>query len=53
MIIENERNQLTSQIKLEDIDALTNLKIQKLLYFIEGCFIARFNKILFQEDYEA
>jgi uncharacterized phage-associated protein len=34
-------------------EGITNLKLQKLLYYAQGCFLAAFNKSLFDEEIEA
>lgn len=34
-------------------DAISNLKLQKLLYYAQGFYLAMFNKELFKEDFEA
>ena len=34
-------------------DTITNLKLNKLMYFAQGCFLARTGKRLFPEDIEA
>ena len=34
-------------------DNMTNLKLQKMLYYLQGYYLAVFNKPLFEEDIEA
>ena len=34
-------------------DLMTNLRLQKLLYFAQGWYLARYGKPLFQEEIEA
>jgi uncharacterized phage-associated protein len=34
-------------------EAMTHLKVQKLLYFAEAYYLANFNKSLFQEEFQA
>ena len=34
-------------------DSITNLKLQKLLYYMQGYYLAVFGKPLFEEDIEA
>ena len=34
-------------------DAITPLKLQKLLYFAQGNYLAKYNMPLFDEDFEA
>lgn len=34
-------------------DCMTNLRINKLLYFAQGCYMAKYKKPLFYEDFEA
>ena len=36
-----------------DEDQITNLKLNKLLYFAQGCFLSRTGKPLFEEEIEA
>lgn len=40
-------------IKVPDIDLMTNLRLNKLLYFAQGEYLAKFNKPLFEEDFQA
>jgi len=41
------------QTDLEKGDVITNLKLQKLLYYVQGYHLAFFNKPMFQEGLEA
>ena len=36
-----------------DEDGLTNLKLNKLLYYVQGCSYQRFNRPLFEDEIEA
>jgi uncharacterized phage-associated protein len=36
-----------------DEDGISNLKLQKLLYYAQGCFLASFDRPLFKEDIRA
>lgn len=63
----NKKNQQqnTSKISYSDIadyfiaisnesgDSITNLKLQKLVYYAQAWYLANFNKPLFKEDFEA
>lgn len=40
-------------MKEEDADPMTNLKLQKLLYYAQGCYLALHGKPLFDEEIEA
>ena len=37
----------------DENDTITNLRINKLLYFAQAWYMARFDKPLFEEDFEA
>lgn len=41
------------QMNFEDSEYITNLKLQKLLYYAQGYYMALKNKPLFNEDFEA
>jgi uncharacterized phage-associated protein len=42
-----------SKADTEAGDEITNLKLQKLLYYAKGMYLALFNKILFEENFES
>ncbi len=45
---------LSSQENKEgEVEGVTNLKLQKLLYFSQAYYLAKFNKALFHEEIEA
>lgn len=41
------------QMNFEDAEYMTNLKLQKLLYYAQGYFLAKKNESLFNEDFLA
>lgn len=41
------------QMNFEDSEYITNLKLQKLLYYAQGCFLAKKDMPLFNEDFLA
>ena len=41
------------QMNFEDSEYITNLKLQKLLYYAQGCFLARKDVPLFDEEFLA
>ncbi|WP_342276970.1 Panacea domain-containing protein [Spiroplasma endosymbiont of Nebria brevicollis] len=47
----NEEMQNRVNIDEKDMEGLSNLKIQKLLYFIEANFLKKYNTQLFSNDY--
>ncbi len=49
----NEDIQERINILPEDREGLSNLKIQKLIYFIEASFLVKFNRKLFSQNFEA
>ncbi|MDQ7982820.1 MAG: DUF4065 domain-containing protein [Spiroplasma sp.] len=49
----NENIQERINILPQDWEGLSNLKIQKLLYFIEASFLVKFNTKLFSQNFEA
>lgn len=49
----NEEIQERINILPEDREGLSNLKIQKLIYFIEASFVVKFNKKLFSQNFTA
>lgn len=46
-------NKIIARTDLEHGELISNLKLQKLLYYIQGYFIAVFDKQLFDNDIEA
>lgn len=42
-----------AQMNFEDSEYITNLKLQKLLYYAQGYYLARKNDPLFKEDFIA
>ena len=46
-------NQNRIQMNFEDSEYITNLKLQKLLYYAQGNFLAKKDNALFQEDFLA
>lgn len=46
-------NQNRVQMNFEDSEYITNLKLQKLLYYAQGYFLARKKEPLFNEDFLA
>ena len=46
-------NENRKKINFEDSEYITNLKLQKLLYYAQGCYLAKFDKNLFNEDFLA
>lgn len=46
-------NFLVLSSKPEEEDFMTNLRVNKLLYFIQGCYLSRKNEPLFEENFEA
>ncbi|MBU0578840.1 DUF4065 domain-containing protein [Patescibacteria group bacterium] len=49
----NVANYFIQASSQDDEPDLTNLKLQKLLYFAQGQYLAKFNKPLFEDDIEA
>lgn len=43
-------NDYLSNCENEDTDLISNLKLQKLLYYAQGCYLAVYDKKLFDED---
>lgn len=43
-------NDYLSNYENEDTDLISNLKLQKLLYYAQGCYLAVYDKKLFEED---
>ena len=43
---------LLSLVNQDNGDTISNLKLQKLLYYVQGYYLAYFNKPLFNEDIE-
>jgi len=43
-------NDYLSNYENEDTDLISNLKLQKLLYYAQGCYLAAYDKKLFDED---
>lgn len=43
-------NDYLSNCENEDTDLISNLKLQKLLYYAQGCYLAAYDKMLFDED---
>lgn len=43
-------NENRSRMNDEDSDYITHLKLQKLLYYAQGCYLAVTGKALFEED---
>ena len=41
------------QMNFEDSEYITNLKLQKLLYYAQGYFLAKKNTSLFEDDFLA
>lgn len=46
-------NKIILRTDVEKGDIISNLKLQKLLYYMQGYHLAFFNEVLFQEDLEA
>lgn len=42
----NKNNYISN---ITDTEGITNMKLQKLLYYSQGCYLKKFNKILFPE----
>ncbi|WFG98103.1 DUF4065 domain-containing protein [Spiroplasma citri] len=53
LLDENYKIQKKLEINNEEIFGMTNLQIQKLMYFIEGLFMAKFNKKIIKKKYKA
>jgi hypothetical protein len=53
LLKQNEFKQNNIAIPKNNMEGFTNLRIQKLLYFIEGVHIVEHNKSLFDEEFEA
>lgn len=49
----NFQNQKEININKEDFEHFTHLKLHKLLYFLEGCFLAKYKNSLFGDNFEA
>lgn len=43
-------NEFVRNIENEDTDQISNLKLQKLLYYCQGAFLAIKNEKLFEDD---
>jgi len=46
-------NENRIKINFEDSEYITNLKLQKLLYYAQGCYMAKYGKPLFNDDFLA
>ena len=46
-------NENRKQMNFEDSEFITNLKLQKLLYYAQGCYLAQKGESLFKEDFLA
>ena len=46
-------NENRKQMNFEDSEYITNLKLQKLLYYAQGYYLAKQNEPLFKEDFLA
>lgn len=46
-------NKIIANTNIDQGDTISNLKLQKLLYYLQGFFIAVFDKKLFEEPIEA
>ena len=46
-------NENRKQLNFEDSEYITNLKLQKLLYYAQGCYLAKYDKVLFKDDFVA
>ena len=46
-------NENRKQLNFEDSEYITNLKLQKLLYYAQGCCLAKYDKCLFNYDFLA
>lgn len=46
-------NENRKQINFEDSEFITNLKLQKLLYYAQGCYLAYKGESLFKEEFLA
>lgn len=48
----NVAKYLLSLVNQDNGDTISNLKLQKLLYYVQGYYLAYFNKPLFNEKIE-
>lgn len=46
-------NENRKQMNFEDSEFITNLKLQKLLYYAQGCYLAQKDESLIKEDFLA
>lgn len=46
-------NENRKQMNFEDAEYITDLKLQKLLYYAQGCYSAKYNKSLIKENFLA
>lgn len=46
-------NENRKQMNFEDSEFITNLKLQKLLYYAQGCYLAKKDESLIKEDFLA
>ncbi len=46
-------NENRKQMNFEDSEFITNLKLQKLLYYAQGCYLAKKGECLFDDDFLA
>lgn len=46
-------NENRIKINFEDSEYITNLKLQKLLYYAQGCYLAKYDKCLFKDEFVA
>lgn len=46
-------NENRKQLNFEDSEYITNLKLQKLLYYAQGCYLAKYDKCLFKDEFVA
>lgn len=49
-LFKNYSEKIQNETNEEKYDGISNMKLQKLLYFAQGCFLALFNKKLFDDQ---